>query len=303
MNLFNVEILFKAMILVIDIIFSAIAFILFFTGIETILWWYTWHQQSQQTQIPSKPWQTALVFITGISDYTQENLDPEQINFIHKITQSYQIDQIIAEPFPWQSLTDKTLILSQFWKFLHLQPLPLWVMSLHNFWQTILILGLTNSYGKDIAHCVLNRLGLPKSTPSQLIFLCGSTGTGMALASLPYLKQYLSSKLIIISYGGVFGLSPGLNDMDQLFHLVGNQDYWAKLGEILLLNRGDYTTVFTKAKQENRLFSVSTGEHKHLDYLSDRNSQTNLKTDQQLTLETILNLKILGLKSRFDKCP
>lgn len=291
------------MILVIDIILSAIALILLFTALETVLWWYTWHQQSQQTPTPTQPWETALVFITGISDYTQESLDPEQIDFINKITQTYQFDRIISKPFPWQPLTNKTLILSKLWKFLHLQPLPLWVMSLHNFWQTILILGLTNYYGKDIAHCLFKHIGLPKSTPSQLIFLCGSTGTGMALASLPYLKQYLPAQFMIISYGGVFGLFEGLNDVDQFFHLLGNQDHWAKLAEILLINRGNHSTVFTKAQQENRLFIISTGEHGHLDYLSDRYSQTNLKTDQQLTVETILNLKILGLKSRLDKCP
>ncbi len=291
------------MILVAEIIFSAIALILLFTALETILWWYTWHQQSQQTPTPTQPWQTALVFITGISDYTQESLDPEQIDFINKITQIYQFDQVISKPFPWQILTTKKLILSKVWKFLHLQTLPLWVMSLHNFWQTILILGLTNFYGKDIARCLFKHIGLPKSTPSQLIFLCGSTGTGMALASLPYLKQYLPSQFMIISYGGVFGLFEGLNDVDQFFHLLGNQDHWAKLAEILLINRGNHSTVFTKAQQENRLFIISTGEHGHLDYLSDRYSQTNLKTDQQLTVETILNLKILGLKSRLDKCP
>ncbi|VXD22138.1 hypothetical protein PL8927_730011 [Planktothrix serta PCC 8927] len=51
---------------------------------------------------------------------------------------------------------------------------------------------------------------------------------------------------------------------------------WAKLAEILLINRGNHSTVFTKAQQENRLFIISTGEHAHLNYLSDRHSQTNL---------------------------
>lgn len=272
---------------------SAIALILLFTALETLLWWSTWHQQPQHPPTATQPWETALVFITGVSDYTQESLDPEQINLINEISQVYPIDTIIAEPFPWKYFSKKTLILSKVWNILHLKPLPLWVMSLHNFWQTILILGLTNSYGKDIAHCLLNRIGLPKSNASQLIFLSGSTGTGMALACLPYLKPYLSCKVMIISYGGVFGLSPGLNDVDQFFHLLGNRDYWAKLAKIVLLNRGNIPTYFTKAQAEKRLFIVSTGDHKHLDYLSDRPSQNSQKTYQQLTVETILGLKIL----------
>ena len=68
---------------------------------------------------------------------------------------------------------------------------------------------------------------------------------------------------------------------------------YSKLAEILLLNRGNIPTFFTEIQQENRLFKISTGEHKHLDYLSDRHSQNQLKTNLQLTLETILNLKIL----------
>ncbi|WRH66286.1 MAG: hypothetical protein RSE13_22155 [Planktothrix sp. GU0601_MAG3] len=277
----------------ITIVLTAIALILLFTALETLLWWSTWRQKSPTIPTATPPWETALVFITGISDYTQESLDPEQIDLINKISQVYAIDRIIAEPFPWKHFSNKTSIIFKIWNILHLKPLPLWVMSLHNFWQTILILGFTNYYGKDIAHCLLNPIGLPKSNSSQLIFLSGSTGTGMALASLPHLKKYLPCKLMIISYGGVFGLSPGLNDVDQFFHLLGNQDHWAKLAEIILLNRGNISTAFTKAQQEKRLFIISTGEHKHLDYLSDRHSQNQLKTNLQLTLETILNLKIL----------
>lgn len=95
------------MLLMLTIVLTAIALILLLTALETLLWWYTWHQQSPTIPTATQPWETALVFVTGISDYTQESLEPEQINLINKISQVYAIDTIIAEPFPWKHFLRK----------------------------------------------------------------------------------------------------------------------------------------------------------------------------------------------------
>ncbi len=275
----------------------AIALILLFTFIETVLWWHTWHRQSQKGSPQQETWETALIFLTGISDYRQNQLELEQIHFLQRLNQQFMFDVVVAEPFPWDQFTANKLNQWDLWRYFQLKRLPLWVMSLHNFWQTMLLMMLPNVYSRGIAHCLLNRIGFPKSSESQLILICGSTGTGMALAAIPDLKQSLSSEVVIISYGGVFGLSPGLQQVDQFFHLVGSRDIWAKFSQKLLLETHFNSDWFTQAQQDNRLWIGISGDHQHLDYLSECSSPADSQTYQDLTLNVIFNLPL----KRFTK--
>lgn len=275
----------------------AIALILLFTLIETVLWWHTWHRHAYRISPQQGTWTTALIFLTGISDYRQPDLEPEQIRFVQRLNQHFGFDVAIAEPFPWDQWTANQMNQAKIWHYFQLKRLPLWVMSLHNFWQTILLMIFPNLYSQGIANCVLNRIGFPQSAESQLILICGSTGTGMALAAIPYLKQSLSSQLIIVSYGGVFKAFPGLQQVDQFFHLVGSRDIWAKLSQKIFFETGLNSNQFTQAQQNNKLRIEITGTHQHLDYLSESLASNDHQTYQSLTLNVILNLPFKRLKN------
>jgi hypothetical protein len=264
---------------------------------ETILWWYKWNKQSYQIMPSPTYWTKAIVFITGISDYTATTLQPEQISFLDDIVSRYPVDIVLAEPFPYESSTAQKFARFDIWRNLGFKESPVWVWALHNFWQTALTIWFKKAYGAAVARCIINRIGLPKpDNNSTLIFICGSAGAAIALAAAPMLNELLQVRLIILSYGGVFGSSPGFDSVANFYQLIGEKDNWAKLGAIVFPGRWLPIGAFSRAKKSNRYSVHYTGSHTHFGlegYLSDRSAQPNQKTYRDLTLETVTKLPIL----------
>ncbi|MBZ8182504.1 hypothetical protein [Oscillatoria salina] len=276
----------------IQIILIIITLPLLLTLAETLIWFNLLHQQTS-TKTPSKNnWQNAIVFLTGISDYKATNLQPEQINFIQNISKHFPADIAIAEPFPYEKITAQKYLPLDIWDKIRYKSPPLLVISLHNFWQTIFSAWFPKTHGKIVAKCLINRLGIPETTHSNLIFICGSVGANIALTATPILTENWQIRVSIISYGGVFGSTSAFDSIDHFYHLVGKQDNWTKIGKILfpqrLLSRGG----IAKARQENRYSIHYTGEHTHMGYLSEIQVNPTQLTYQDLTLKTVIQLPI-----------
>lgn len=267
------------------------------TLFETILWWYKWNKQPYQVMPSPNCWTKAIVFITGISDYTATTLQPEQISFLDDIVSRYPVDIVLAEPFPYEPLTAQNFARFDIWKSLGFKESPVWVWALHNFWQTVLTVLFKKAYGAAVARRIINKIGLPKPhNNSTLMFICGSAGAAIALAAAPMLKDVLQVRLIIVSYGGVFGSSPGFDTVENFYQLIGEKDNWAKLGAIVFLGRWLPIGAFSRAKKSNRYSVHYTGSHTHFGlegYLSDRSAQPNTKTYRDMTLETVTKLPLL----------
>lgn len=275
----------------VQILIGLIAILLLGTLGETLGWCYLWYQQSFQATPPQKNWQKGIVFLTGISNYSATQLAPEQVKFLQEIINHYPCDFLIAEPFPYETVTAKKFIKFDIWQYLKFAELPIWAISLHNFWQFFLVANFERIYGATVARCLLNHVGLPFSQESTLILICGSAGAALALAASPSLKQHF--KVVIVSYGGVFHASSGLNTVNQLYHLVGARDYWAKFGTLMFPQHWLPSGRLSKAKQENRVKVYCTGCHQHFgkaDYLSESIVPDLIKTYQDLTLEIVLSL-------------
>lgn len=260
---------------------------------ETLGWWFIWNRHSSQVEHPKASWNKAIVFLTGISDYAVQSLQSEQIEFVQEIAKKWAVDTIVIEPFPYDRLTAQTFARFEIWRHLGFKEPPLWAISLHNFWQTVLITGLERMYGDAVARCIINRIGLPTASESTLLFICGSTGASLALAAAPKLKERSQMRLTIISYGGVFRSSPGLDCVERFYHLIGEKDSWAKLGEFIFPGRWLRRGALERARQELRFSVHYTGKHKHMEYLSDRSPSPQAKTYRELTLDTIKQLDIL----------
>lgn len=263
---------------------------------ETLLWCYIWMGESWQAAPSQGAWNRAIVFITGISDYSAATLTPVQREFLQKLDRQFASDIMLAEPFPYDNLTPPKFARFDIWRYLGYQEPPLWVISLHNFWQTLLAVCWEKHYGNAVARCLINQLGLPKSPDRILVFICGSAGASLVLAAAPMLKERLQARLFIISYGGVFGASPGFHLVDGFYHLIGTKDNWTKLGEMVFPGRRLPWGALSRAKQENRFSIHYTGEHTHMGYLSDRVSDLlpgpDTPTYQKLTLDTITSLPV-----------
>lgn len=264
---------------------------------ETLGWWYCWHKQANSREPGPGNWTKALVFLTGISDYGAESLTPEQLNFLEELEQRLGVDRMVAEPFPYDGVTARQWAKFDAWRSLGFKEAPFWVMSLHNFWQTLLTIVLEKQYGRAVARCISHRIGQPRSANSTLIFICGSAGASLALAAAPILKEGWQVRLIIISYGGVFRASPGLNSVEHFCHLIGTKDGWAKWPELIFPGRLGKWGSLKKAQQEHRFTQHWTGGHGHLSYLSDRLAPESPeplspKTYQALTLDVITELQV-----------
>ncbi|PSB50078.1 hypothetical protein C7B77_23195 [Chamaesiphon polymorphus CCALA 037] len=266
--------------------------ILLWTLGETLWWWYLWSKSTRSVTTSQMPWQNAVIFLTGISNYTSEDLAPEQKYFLQELGDRIDVDLIIATPFPYDSSTAREFSRWQIWQYLGGRELPLWLISLYNFWQTVLVTILEKIYGNTIARCISNRLGTAASLDSNLWLICGSIGAGLALAAAPILREELQVNLIIIAYGGVFKASAGFDAVDRFYQLTGSQDNWAKLGKFIFPGRWFPTGAYARAIRENRAIEQSTGTHQHLEYLSDRQSLISNSTYRILTLNTITQLSI-----------
>ncbi|MGE5657848.1 MAG: hypothetical protein ACM37W_14680 [Actinomycetota bacterium] len=272
----------------------AIVALLFTLG-ETLVWWYLWQKQATQDFPAQSDWKTAIVFLTGISDYSLQSLQEEQLFLLEEVNNHYPVDLLLTEPFPYQTSTAQSFSKFNFWRKIGLKEPPLWVISLHNFWQTVLTIKFEKLYGLAVARCLINRLGFPQSFESKLVLICGSAGAAIALAAVPFLQKFFQTRLIILSYGGVFNATSGLDEVTHFYHLVGERDVWAKLGEMIFPGRWLPLGTLARARTESRFHVVWTGCHQHFGpegYLSDRTPDSSTQTYRELTVNAITQLKI-----------
>jgi hypothetical protein len=260
-----------------------ISSILVWTLAETLLWWYLWNKSSDVNHAAPIAWQNAVILLTGISNYAIADLATEQSDFLQELGEIINIDLIIDEPFPYNKSIAQKCSSWQIWHYLSDRELPLWLISLYNFWQAVLVSIVEKPYGNAIARCIVRRLGIPVSPNGNLWLICGSIGAGLAIAAAPKLQADLQAKIVIIAYGGVFRASAGLDRVERFYHLTGDRDNWTKLGKWIFPSRW---------LSADAIICESTGTHKHLEYLSDRRSEIHDRTYRTLTLDAITQLPI-----------
>ena len=283
---------------ILSILLALILGILLITLLETLWWWYLWDRRSRRQTPALSHWHTALVFLTGISGYSDDALQPEQIHLLQALGQHYPTDVTLAEPFPYERCSAQTFEHFNIWRKLGFKQAPIWVWSLRNFWQTVLAISFEKQYGAGVARCVSNRLGQPQaSTEQTIIFICGSAGAALALAAAPYLKARGPVRIIIIAYGGVFGAAHGFDMVDQFYQLLGQRDGWARLAD-LLPGRWSSTGPLARAKAENRFHHYISGPHAHFGsngYLSNNPVTDDKLTYRMLTVQKMLQLQVWEL--------
>ncbi|BBM82080.1 hypothetical protein [Candidatus Uabimicrobium amorphum] len=281
--------------IVISIIILALAIPL----IETLRWWRLWHNN-----IPKQPhtqqWSRALVFLTGISDFSDPELSTEQKYFVEKLPSLLKTDLNIATPFPYNSDICKRYTQINMVRRLFGTPLPMWVCSLHNFWQTALAVLWKRRYGKSVARCLRTTLGEIESQHT-IFFVCGSAGAAIALAAIPDLVEDSNANIVIISYGGIFCFHKGSLYVTRHLQFVGEKDIWVRMWRFTMRQSWWANRFQKKAIGDCRYQCYNTGPHYHFDergYLSLCVEPLTEKTYQQLTFEKI-RAQILSSEERY----
>lgn len=254
------------------------------TLLETLLWWRSWRQRARAGPPPRRNWRTALVFLTGSSDFSATHLESIQLSLLHPLIAACPPDVAVVEPFPFEAETPRRWAAGAWWFWRGRTRPPLWLISLRNGWQTALVTCFPERYGADVAQVVRRRLG-DSPTAEGIVFVFGSAGAALALAAAPHLQAAYGCRIGLLGYGGVLGPVAGFAAVTHVLNLIGQRDGWARRGMRLL-------TAMTPADQRRaaawrgKLVLMSSGPHEHFgpeDYLSPRRVPGLTTSYRQLT--------------------
>ncbi len=177
--------------------------------------------------------------MTGVSEYGLPGLEPEQYALLDALDAAYHPDLCVREPFPYHPRA----------LFLRLGTPTLPHISLRNLWQHVLTRAASERYGRDIAACIVSRVGVP-APGADLLLMVGSTGASMAMAAAPHLKNALRCRLRIVAVGGVFGATHNHDAVDHIMQFVGDADIWVRAANATLRGFSPDAT-------------IRTGPHRH----------------------------------------
>ena len=262
--------------------------------VEVLRWWRLWHKNMCRLQ-QKQSWSRALVFLTGISDFSDPHLSVQQKSFVAKLQPLLNTDMNLTTPFPYDSSICKLYTNVNIARRLFGSPLPMWVCSLHNFWQTALAVVLKERYGRSVARCLRASLGDLESSQT-IFFVCGSAGAAIALAAIPHLVENTTPKIVVISYGGIFCFHRGSLQVLHHFQFVGKKDIWVRMWCFVMW---PWQNKFHRTAICHHRYSYHiSGPHYHFDergYLSLGVEPDTNKTYQQLTFEQIrTHILLLG---------
>ncbi|MBX7219074.1 MAG: hypothetical protein K1Y36_03940 [Blastocatellia bacterium] len=243
---------------------STIVFLILLPLGETLWWWRCWSRQAQVGNPQKSGWKTAVVHLSGVSDFTAGGLIPEQTAFWESLRQEIPHDLLVAEAFPYEPLTGKYFHRFDLWRRIGRSAPPLWVMSLRNFWQALVASWWERKFGNAAAQVLVNRIGFPnEQAQPTLVLIGGSAGAALGLAVLRAIPNFMRCRCILVTYGGVFGNSPALNSHIIVYHLLGRKDWWGRAATVLFPGRWLPGSRFQQALAQQRVRLVQTGEHEH----------------------------------------
>jgi len=237
--------------------------------LEVLLWRHLWLRQLSQASETDRQgiaaadeWSSALLYLSGISDFASVDLLPQQTILLHQAALAINPDRCLTHAFPYDSEIAQTFQRFDLWPRLGFTATPLWIWSLRNFWQAWLASWLPNWYGAAVARCFVHQLGAATS-PRQLVVIGNSAGAPILLSAAPHLRQaWPSIRMTAIICGGVLGESRGFAEFDRFHQLVGTQDPWPKLAT-LVFPRRQLTGAWQRASDTKRYQQHPIGAMTH----------------------------------------
>ncbi len=141
----------------------------------------------------------------------------------------------------------------------------------------------------------LLRYGYRPEQPRPVTILCISGGGQLAQSAAPHMREWLGSKLRVISVGSVIADDPGTEDLEEIVHLSGSNDITQYVGRFL-----GYTgwpifpnSAWNRFVHAGRFRSIPIGPMKHMglgDYFSRSVRLPDGTPHIQKTAETVIDL-------------
>jgi hypothetical protein len=195
-----------------------------------------------------------LVYLSGIGAISPNSIPDEEIPFIAGLEQSLPASKVISDVSPY-SVTNMGLtgqrITARIWRWIEGLRLknPMAVVALivniRNMFQVAI--SADRRYGpiynlgvaKEIRNCLL-RHGYPIGSGIPVTLLGWSGGGQIALGAAWYLPGLIGAPVSIISVGGVMSDDMGIERTEHLWHMWGDKDPLAPLGQKLYAGRWKY---------------------------------------------------------------
>ncbi|MBD1944495.1 hypothetical protein H6F50_19395, partial [Coleofasciculus sp. FACHB-712] len=184
-----------------------------------------------------------IVFLTGVGDFSANELTPGEEVFLDRIVESHPNCVAVGDVFPY-SAENKGLggqrLLSPVWHFANRNGgmgIASVLIKIRNLWRFAISADprYGSIYNQGIANAIIERMnsGQPisrkESKPLDIILVGTSGGVQVALGAAPYLNQWLDTKITIVSVGGVFNGRSGFQAA-RFYHLRGSRDWVEDLG-------------------------------------------------------------------------
>ncbi|MBD2108695.1 hypothetical protein [Nodosilinea sp. FACHB-13] len=256
--------------------------------ISTLSWWLR-DGNGLAEQRPSLPDGTTtteggaqcyLVFLAGVGNVADVDLDPGEEAFLNQMAAAVPGCVVVRGVFPYSAVSDNVGSQPLFRWLWQLSERPgqedslaRLVIKIRNLWR--LALSADNRYGqaynRGAAATILERMAateavsLESKEPIQLVLAGTSGGAQVALGAAPYLKEWLSVEVTVLSFGGVFDGEEGFDAVEQVYHFHGQGDRIDNLGLILFPSRWGWTvgSPYNRALRAGKYEAIASGPHAH----------------------------------------
>ena len=220
-----------------------------------------------------------IVFLTGVGDFSANQLTPGEDAFLDRLTQQHPYCVAVRDVFPYSAANeslDGDRWLTPLWQTA--QQADGWLenadvlIKIRNLWR--FALSTDNRYGsvynRGIASAIVDRMNAAHpienaESPLKLILIGTSGGAQVALGAASYLDQGLVDELVVVSIGGDFSGAEGFTAADQVYHLYGRQDWIEDLSRWIFPQRWPWTvgSAFNQAQRQGRYHAVLAGPQAH----------------------------------------
>ncbi|MCL4857818.1 MAG: hypothetical protein KJZ93_00360 [Caldilineaceae bacterium] len=220
-----------------------------------------------------------LVYLSGIGAIAPDSIPEEELPFIEGLGQILPGTKVIADVFPY-SVTNMGLtgqrVTARIWRWIEQLRLknPMAVaallINLRNMFQVAISADRRYGpiYNLGVARAIrasLLRHGyrIGRNTPVTLLGWSG--GGQIALGAAWYLPGLIGAPVRVISVGGVMSDDMGVERIEHLWHLWGQKDPLAPLGEWLYAGRWPYfpTSTWNRALADGRITLIPLGPFTH----------------------------------------
>ncbi|MDX2217149.1 MAG: hypothetical protein SFY66_28030 [Oculatellaceae cyanobacterium bins.114] len=267
-----------------------------FSPVGTLVWWLS--HEAERSGVTSSPAVRSppsinpasaptsavscyIVFLPGVGDFSANQLTPGEEFFLDRLVQLHPDCVSVSDVFPYsvanQSLGARQRVLAPFWDAI--DSAEGWLDSfgvlikIRNLWR--FAISADDRYGvvynQGIATAILDRMNAAQPIPTdhpqplKVILLGTSGGAQVSLGAAHYLKQWLNSRLIVVSVGGVFDGTAGFDQVEHVYHLQGKRDWVEDIGRIVFASRWYWVagSPFNRARLQNRYSVLVSGPHTH----------------------------------------